>query len=71
MKKLKIGDVCKVSEYSGLDSRRIGKIVKYNYSTYWNIPGVYKPFDSKREFMLQDINNGEFFTMFKNRLSLI
>lgn len=71
MKRLKNGTICKVVEYSGLDSNRIGKIVEYSYVIYWKISGVYKPFDSKREYMLQDVQTGEYFTMFKDRLTIV
>ena len=67
MDKYKLGEVYQVLDYSGLDSRRIGIVIPYNHKQYWNIPGVYKEFDHKREVMLADFD-GNVFTMFKSRL---
>ena len=69
MSKIQLGRKYKVTDYSGLDSGRVGTAIKYNQNAYNGIPGIYKPFDSKREIMLQDCN-GQYFTMFKNRLIL-
>src|SRR5512139_3529267 len=67
MDKYKIGEVYQVSDYSGLDSRRIGIVIPYNHKQFLSIPGLYKPFDHKREVMLTDFD-GNVFTMFKSRL---
>lgn len=68
-KKFTIGSAWIVSEGSGLDSRRVGEVREYSRKKYWEIPGVYKEFDPKREVFLFDPEKTEFFTMFKNRLS--
>jgi hypothetical protein len=70
MARLHIGDKVQVIEGSGLDSNRTGYIVTINYKHIASIPELYKPFDSKREVLIQDANDN-YFTMFKNRLIII
>ena len=69
MVKLIVGHRYKVSEGSGLDSNRVGRMCNAKYYTQWFQlePGRYKDFDSKREVLLLD-DNDTYFTMFKDRL---
>ena len=72
MNKIRLGQTYKVTEYSGLDSGRVGIAIPYNHTAYNQVVGIYKPFDHKNEVLLYDCNgqdyNGKYFTMFKNRL---
>lgn len=72
--RVKIGKLYVVTEGAGLDSRRMGKVIcptgKDIRQLFQDNPGYYKPFNSKREVLLQE-PDGTLFSMFKQYLKEI
>jgi hypothetical protein len=65
--KIFYGEWYEVTVGAGLDTGRKGEAMcplqKYLSQLYVDVPGLYKPFDPKREALLREAN-GKFFSMF-------
>ena len=72
----KIGQKVQVTDGSGIDSGKIGRIVKTTrLQTGWdgvpkNIRGAYRPFNTNKEEVIE-LEDGSLITMFRNRLKIV